>query len=379
MYQYQSDNTYFAQISEGLEEEGRKELSWLGATRIKDEYRGFTFNADKASLYRINYKARLITRVLAPLKRFRCKDQEVLYQQIRSIEWGDFLSETDTFAVFSNVSDSSIDNSHFASLKIKDAIADYFRDKTGIRPNIDTRSPDLWINLHLRHNDAVVSIDTSGGSLHKRGYRIKSVEAPMQETLAAAIIQMSDWDGEQMLYDPMCGSGTLLCEALMYCCNIPAGYLKHSFGFKRLPDFDESAWKEILIKGKKQIRQLPDGLICGSDMSRQAITATINNINKLPGGKFVELSTLPFQEIGNLSDTLIVCNPPYGIRLSKGKNMASFYKNLGDFLKLKCQGSTAYIYFGDRSYIKNMGLRASWKKPLKNGGLDGRLVKYEMY
>lgn len=379
MYTYQKTNEYFAQIAGGLEEEGRKELSWLGAKKIVEEYRGLTFKADKATLYRVNYKSRLVSRVLAPIASFKCKDQDALYNAARAINWSDFLTEENTFAVFANVSDSNIDNSHFASLKLKDAVADYFRDTTDIRPNVDTKNPDLWINLHIRRNNAVISIDTSGGSLHRRGYRIKKVDAPMQETLAAAIIQLSEWDGEQNLYDPMCGSGTLLCEALMYAGNIPAGYLRNNFGFKHLPDFDPAIWNEILRKGKKQIRQLPQGLITGSDISRQAVTASIANVNKLPGGKLIEFSTLDFREIGNLNDTLIVCNPPYGIRLQRGEDMSGFYKNLGDFLKMKCKGSTAYIYFGELKYLKNIGLKASWKIPLKNGGLDGRLAKYEMY
>lgn len=379
MYLYQSNNEYFAQIASGLEELGKKELAWLGATKIVGEFRGLRFKADKESLYRINYKSRLLTRVLAPIHAFKCPDQDALYKEARMIDWSDFLTESGTFAVFSNVSDSSINNSHFASLKLKDAIVDQFRDKTGQRPNVNTKEADIWFNLHIRKNQAVISVDTSGGSLHKRGYRKKTVEAPMQETLAAAIILYSEWDGEQPLYDPMCGSGTLLCEALMYACNIPSGYLKHTFGFSSLPDFDNSIWKSIQQKSKKQIRKIPDDIISGSDISHMAVSATRTNINQLPGGKWLQIMQTPFQDIGNLSNNMIVCNPPYGIRLGKGNDMAPLYKNLGDFLKCNCQGSTAFIYFGERNYIKNVGLKASLKIPLRNGGLDGRLVKYDLY
>lgn len=379
MYLYQSDNEYFAQIAGGLEEQGKKELAWLGATRIIDEFRGFRFKADKETLYRINYKSRLLTRVLAPIHAFKCPNQDVLYNQARMIDWSEFLTVDGTFAIFSNVSDSSINNSHFASLKLKDAIADHFRDKTGQRPNVDTKEADIWFNLHIQNNQAVISVDTSGGSLHKRGYRIKTVEAPMQETLAAAMILYSEWDGEQPLYDPMCGSGTLLCEAMMYACNIPSGFLKRDFGFRRLPDFDADLWKSVLQKSKKQMRKIPDDLISGSDISPKAVSATRTNINKIPGGKWIQVSQTPFQDIGNLTNTMIVCNPPYGIRLDKGKDMGPFYKNLGDFLKCNCQGSTAFIYFGDREHIKKVGLKATLKIPMKNGGLDGRLVKYDLY
>lgn len=379
MYQYQSNNEFFAQIADGLEDQGVKELSWLGATQIIKEYRGLRFKADKAALYRINYKSKLLTRVLAPLVSFPCHDQESLYKNARAIDWSDFLPETGTFAIFANVSESKINNSHFASLKFKDAIVDQFRDKTGQRPNIDTRNPDIWFNLHIRENKAVISVDTSGGSLHRRGYRKKTVDAPMQETLAAAIIELSEWDGEQPFYDPMCGSGTLLCEALMYACNIPAGYLRNNFGFLRLPDFEKSIWWDIQQKGRKQIRKIPDDIIAGSDILKSAVSAAKSNINLLPGGKDIQITQSAFEDIGNLSDCLIICNPPYGIRLEQGQDMGPLYKRLGDFLKLNCQGSTAYIYFGDRELIKKVGLRPTFKIPLKNGGLDGRLVKYELY
>ncbi|MBU1172429.1 MAG: class I SAM-dependent RNA methyltransferase [Proteobacteria bacterium] len=379
MYQYQSTNEYFAQIADGLEDQGVKELSWLGATQIIKEYRGLKFKADKAALYRVNYKAKLLTRVLAPLASFHCHDQDSLYKNARAIDWSDFLSDTGTFAIFANVSESKINNSHFASLKLKDAIVDQFRDKTGQRPNIDTRNPDIWFNLHIRDNQAVISVDTSGGSMHRRGYRKKTVDAPMQETVAAAIIELSEWDGEQPFYDPMCGSGTLLCEALMYASNIPAGYLRSNFGFTRLPDFDQPLWWDIQQVSRKQIRNIPEDLIAGSDILKSAVSAAKININLLPGGKVIQIDQTPFEDIGNLSDSLIICNPPYGIRLDRGQDMGPLYKRLGDFLKFKCQGSTAYIYFGDRELIKKIGLRPSFKIPLRNGGLDGRLVKYELY
>lgn len=379
MYLYQKNNEYFAQIANELIPDGKKELSWLGAENIKEEYRGLKFQADKESLYNINYKSRLVTRVLAPLVAFKCDNQQTLYNAAYSINWSDFISVEKTIAVFANVSDSSIDNSHFASLKLKDAVVDNFRDQTGIRPNIDTKNPDLWINLYLRHDDAIISIDTSGGTLHKRGYKKKSVEAPIQETLAAEIIQLTDWDTEQPLYDPMCGSGTLLCEALMYCANIPAGYLRTNFGFRYLPDFDASIWENIQNKGEKRIMLPESGVISGSDISTVSVGATIANLKNLPGGNTIKISQSSFQDLDNVVNSVIVCNPPYGIRLQRGEDMSVFYKEFGDFLKTNCKGSTAYIYFGDRSYIKKIGLKASWKKPLTNGGLDGRLAKYEMY
>lgn len=379
MYLYQKNNSYFAQMARELIPDGKKELSWLGATDLREEFRGIKFKADKASLYRINYKSRFATRILAPLSSFRCQNQDELYRNGRKVKWKDFLSTDTTFAIFANVSESSINNSHFASLRLKDAVADYFVETTGIRPNVETRRPDLWINLHIRKDFATISIDTSGGSLHKRGYRKNGLDAPMQETLAAEIIQQTDWDTEQPLADPMCGSGTLLCEALMYCANIPSGYLRQNFGFRHLPDFKPKIWETILEKSRKKIFSVSKGLITGSDISEAAVKAARLNLKNIPGGDSVKIFRAPFDELNSLESHLIVTNPPYGIRLEGGRDLSGFYKSLGDFLKNKCKGSTAYVYFGERSWLKAIGLKPSWKKPLKNGGLDGRLAKFELY
>jgi putative N6-adenine-specific DNA methylase len=201
----------------------------------------------------------------------------------------------------------------------------------------------------------------------------------MQETLAAAIIRLSGWNGETPLYDPMCGSGTLLFEALMHACRIPAAYLRRSFGFRFMPDFEECTWESVKREADKHMRPLPKGLIAGSDSSAQAVEMARMNSRNLPSGKEVRLSRMRFQDIGSLRDTTVVCNPPYGLRMKKSEDMGTFMKELGDFLKQRCTGSTAYVYFGNRELIKKVGLRSAWKKPLKNGQLDGRLVKYELY
>ncbi len=379
MFLYQENNTYFAQIASGLEEEAEKELGWFGAKNTQRQPRGIRFQADKAALYRINYKSRLITRVLAPLISFPCTNGDELYEAASAVKWRRFLNVRETFAVFSNVSDSTIDNSHFASLRLKDAIADCFTRFRGKRPDVDTKNPDVWFNIHIHKDEAVVSLDTSGGSLHKRGYRKRSVDAPMQETVAAAMIQLSDWDGESPIIDPMCGSGTLLSEAHMYACNIPAGYLKQKFGFEHLPDYDETIWTDVKKKSDKRIIKLDKGLISGNDINEKAAKAAMKNVNALPGGNRISISIGHFENVEVPEDAVIMCNPPYGIRLKSKEGMDVFYKKLGDFLKQKCKGCSAYIYFGEPKYLKNIGLKAEWKKNLRNGGLDGKLAKYEMY
>jgi len=380
MFDYQQTNSFFAQIADGLEELGYDELSALGAKNIRPVYRGLYFEADKAVLYRINYMARLITRVLAPLTEFPCYHTDVLYKKAKSsIRWEDFFDVKKTFAIFSTVSDSKITHSQYAGLRLKDAIADYFREHFNKRPDVDSENPDIWINLHIEKDDAIISLDTSGGSLHRRGYRKESVAAPMQETVAAAIIQLIEWDGLKPLYDPMCGSGTLLCEALMNYCQMPAGILRKKFGFMYLPDYDDILWSSVKKRADQQIRELPEGLIAGSDILREAVSASRQNFRNLLYGNRVKLDVADFNNIRELKDSVILCNPPYGIRLKKEEDTGEFYKSLGDFFKKRCQGSTAFVYFGNREMIKHIGLKSSWKRPLKHGGLDGRLVKYEMY
>ena len=379
MYLYQKTNQYFAQISAGMEEIGAAELEELGAENIKASHRGIYFEADQKTLYRINYCSRMISRVLAPLKKFQCHQTRYLYSKAREIDWSDFFDADKTFAIFANVSHSKIRHSQYAALILKDAIVDQFRDATGTRPNIQKTEPDVWINLHIENNYATISWDTSGGSLHRRGYRVESVEAPMQETLAAAIIRLSEWQGTTMLYDPFCGSGTLLAEALMAYRNIPAGILRQQFGFEYLPDFDYAAWEDVKKESLAKIQKLDSDLIAGSDISGEAILIAKHNLTRLAGGDKIQLAVKDFAEIDRLENTTIVCNPPYGIRQGEKKEISKLYKSLGDFLKQKCQGSSAFIYFGDRSLIPAIGLKPSWRKPLRNGGLDGRLAKFEIY
>lgn len=379
MFTYQKTNRFFAQIAGGLEELGSEELVSLGAYEVKPIYRGIYFKADKYALYRIIYMSRLCSRILALLLRFDCHSTKYLYKTAMNIDWHELLSKNSTFAVFATVSNSKINHSQYAALCLKDAIVDYCRNKFGARPNVDTRNPDIRFNLHIENNKAAVSIDMSGGSLHRRGYRQVGVEAPMQETLAAAIIRLTGWQGEQPLLDPMCGSGTLLGEALMHYCRIPAGGLRNRFGFEMMHDYDAIVWKQVQDETAKQIRQPEAGLIRGSDMDRQAVMAAATNLKLLPHGQKISLKTASFQNIGKVQNSIIVSNPPYGIRLTSKGGMVGFMQELGRFLKQQCRGSTAYIYFGKRELSKKIGLKSSWKKPLKHGGLDGILVKYVIY
>jgi putative N6-adenine-specific DNA methylase len=379
IYSYQKNSRFFAQIADGMEELGVEELTRLGAEEVKPTFRGLYFSADKEALYRINYTARIISRVLAPLMTFDCHSTDYLYKTARTIPWTDLFSLDKTFVISATVSNSKIRHSQYAGLVLKDAIVDSFRDRYNERPNVERINADICFNLHISHNKATIYLDTSGGSLHRRGYRQEALDAPMQETLAAAIIHLSGWDGQTPMYDPMCGSGTLLFEALMHYCRVPSAYLRESFGFRFMPDFDELIWDSIKREAQENIRPLTKGLIAGSDSSSQAIEIARMNSRNLPSGRNVRLSKCKFQDIESIRDTTIVCNPPYGLRMKNNMDMGTFMREFGDFLKQRCTGSAAYVYFGNRDLIKKVGLRSAWKKPLKNGPLDGRLVKYELY
>lgn len=378
-YNYQKSNRYFVQVADDLKTYAAEELTALGASDVLPAYRGLYLNADKETVYAMNFNSRLVNKILAPLISFDCHSDKYLYKTAYEIEWSDFLTPDMTFAVFASVSHSTIRHSKFAALRVKDAIADYFRNKSGKRPNVDTRNPDAWFSLHLENNFATISLDTSGGSLHRRGYRLHSVEAPMAETLAAAIIRLSEWQGNTPLVDPMCGSGTILCEGFMKQSGIPAGFLRNKFGFERLPDFDPELWKRVKSESFSNRRSVEKGLISGSDISDDAVRASKKNLENLQAGERVSIVTQDIFKLDGIRDATIICNPPYGIRMGKKNTMEYFYKSLGDFFKQKCKNSVAYVYFGERKYIKNIGLKAGWKKVLSNGPLDGRLVKFELY
>ena len=379
MYQYQNDNIYFAQVTGLMEELCGKELIRLGAKNLKIAYRGIYFEADFETLCRVNYTSRLITRVLAPLIEFNCRHTEVLTKTAMKIRWEDFLSVDQTFAITASVSNSEISNSLYALQCLKDGIADYFRDKFGKRPDVETINPDLRINLHIEKGKALISLDTSGESLHKRGYRLLAGEAPMQETLAAALIELSGWSGEEPLMDCMCGSGTILCEALMRYCNIPAQKFRVKFGFFRMPEFDKGRWELLKDFFDKQIRSLPNGLVNGNDRSLEAIKVAKANLSRLPYNDAVNITNKSFQKIDSFENGVLITNPPYGIRLEKDGDIKILYKELGDFLKQKCRGTSAFIFTGQPELRKSIGLKTTRRIPLSNGKLEGVLLQIDSY
>lgn len=378
-YIYEKESRYFAQVAETAKKMAGQELLELGAQNLSYVFRGIWFTASKSDFYRITQQARLLSRVLVPLATFACKDKDDLYKAARKIRWEELMTPKQTFSIAANVSESSINHSNFAGLRVKDAIADYFRDRTNHRPNVDPKDPFIIIHVHIHRDLATLALDASVGPLYKRGYREMAVSAPMQETVAAAIIRMSGWDGTMPLYDPMCGSGTLLAEALMAYCKIPAQIFRTRFGFEQLPDFDPQVWEDVQQRAKQAIRPLPPGLIAGSDIAEKAVTAARTNLMGLHYGANVTVEQKDFREIDRLENTLIVTNPPYGIRMGKDSDLKAFYRDVGIFLRERCRQCTALVYFGEPGFIKHVPLAPRWKEPLIIGGLDGKLVKYELH
>jgi putative N6-adenine-specific DNA methylase len=378
MFTYQKTNRYFAQIARGLEQYGAEELAGLGCQDVKPMFMGIYFDADPADLYRANYMSRLCTRILAPLLTFDCHSTKYLYKTARKIDWHELLSEKNTFAINASVTGSSIKHSQYAALCLKDAIVDHFRDRTGIRPDVDTENPDLWFHLRIERNRAIISLDTSGGSLHRRGYRQMSVEAPMQETVAAAIIRLSNWDGDTPLIDPLCGSGTILAEALMHRCRIPAAYLRQKFGFEMMPGYDRELWNQVRTEANNRIERLPGGLLSGSDVSAEAVKAALHNCRMLPHGDKIIIKNKRYQESSPARESIIVTNPPYGLRLKQNEGAERFMRELGDFLKKQKHCPAAYLYLGRPELLKELALRPAWQKPLLTGGLEGVLVRFDI-
>ena len=367
----------FVQVAGSLENYAAIELQELGAMVLRNVPRGIYIRAEERTLYRIVYESRLAQRLLYPLLIFDCHSEKYLYQQARKgVDWTKLFSLEESFGIEANVSSSIINHSLYASQLLKDAICDQFREAYGKRPDFEPKDPDLVLNLHLHQNKAQISLDLGGGSLHKRGYRTIAGAAPLQETLAAAIIRASGWQGEEPMVDPMCGSGTLLAEALMHYCRIPAAYLRTRFGVKYLPGHDPQLWEAVRKEANQAIRPLPDGLIRGSDISAANLDIATQNLSRLPYGGEVLLKTSDFNKLKAYNGLCIVTNPPYGIRIGEGGTIANLYNDLGNWLRTQCTGSTAVVLCGSAELARELKLRHRWLKNLKNGDLDTVLVKF---
>ncbi|MCF8298592.1 MAG: class I SAM-dependent RNA methyltransferase [Saprospiraceae bacterium] len=362
----------------GLEEVLAEELKAIGAEDISILKRAVSCKGDNELMYKANYLCRTALRVLKPIAVFEVDDEKDLYDKISKIDWLKIINVDGTLAIDAVVNNSTLTHSQYVSLKTKDAIVDQFRDKFGKRPSVDLKHPDIRINIHISRNNCTVSLDSSGDSLHKRGYRKTLGIAPINEVLAAGLILLSEWDKKSDFVDPMCGSGTILIEAAMMANNIPAGYYRKFFGFTKWMDFDKKLWEKILDDNKFDDLS-SEARIIGSDISPQAIAEARENLLNSELYTKIELKIAALKDLEPFENGgIMVCNPPYGVRVQTD-DIIELYKEIGDALKQKFRGFNAFVISSDLRAIKFIGLKPSKKIIIFNGPLECRYNKFEIY
>ena len=365
-----------AKTFKGLEEVLAQELIELGANEVQIGRRAVSFRGDKALLYRANFCLRTALRILVPVSSFKAKDTDTLYARLKDINWSQYMTADSTFAIDATVYSESFKNSRFVTYRVKDAIADYWIEHAHKRPNVDVEDPALRINIHIANEQVTLSLDSSGESLHKRGYRVATTEAPISEVLAAGMLLIAGWKGQSDFYDPMCGSGTLPIEAALIARNIAPGVFRSSFAFEKWPDFDTDLWSDI-YNDDSQEREF-NHKIYGSDASFFAIQQATKNIKAAGVQKDVELKQIRLEELKG-GEGLVMINPPYGERLASNKDMEELYGKIGSALKHQFVGATAWIISSNAAAMKCIGLKPSQKLHLLNGELDCQFNKYELF
>ena len=371
-----------AKTFKGLEEVLAQELIELGANDVQLERRAVSFRGDKALLYRANFCLRTAIRILVPISSFKAKDTDAIYNQLLKLDWSRYMTVNSTFAIDATVYSESFRNSRFVTYRVKDAIVDYWQERAHQRPNVSVQSPDLTINIHIANEQVTLSLDSSGESLHKRGYRVATTEAPINEVLAAGMLRLAGWQGQSDFYDPMCGSGTLLIEAALMARNIAPGVFRSSFAFEKWPDFDADLWNDI-YNDDSQEREFTHR-IYGSDASFYAIQQAAKNVKSAGLQKDIELRQIRMEEIKMVNGTcetgaLVMMNPPYGERLKSNKEMEDLYGAIGTALKHQFTGATAWIISSNAAAMKCIGLKPSKKYHLLNGELDCQFNHYDLF
>lgn len=367
-----------AKTFRGLEDVLYNELVNIGAADLKKGNRMVEFTGDKALMYKANFHLRTALRVLKPIAEFKVKNETELYNSVQTIDWNKYFDLENTFAVDSVVHSDYFSHSKYVALKVKDSIVDQFREKFKKRPNVEVENPDIRISIHISHNICTVSLDSSGDSLHKRGYRIKTHKAPLNEVLAAGMILISGWDKKSVFIDPMCGSGTLVIEAAMIANNIPPGIYRKKFGFETWKDFDSELLEEI-YEEESPASEIEIKVI-GSDVSEIAIRISKDNIDNATLKRKIELFIKPIEDFIPPNDEtgIVITNPPYGERIKKNE-INDFYKLLGDRFKNSFKGYNIWVLSSNFEAIKHIGLHPSKKITLFNGALECKFFNYTIY
>jgi putative N6-adenine-specific DNA methylase len=373
-------NQYFATVARGLEPIAAQELERLGAKDVRPDFTGVHFTGNLALMYRVNLWARTIFRVLATLREFPCPDATSLYKEVQKIDWQQYLQPHNTLAVNATGGNRKLNHTHYTALQVKNAIVDQQRRQFGQRSSIDTENPDILINAHIYQDRCILSLDSSGTSLHRRGYRPAVGLAPLKETLAAALLDIAEWEPSLPFLDPLCGSGTLPLEASLKALNIAPGLFRHQFAFEKWPNFDEALWKQLLDDAESSELSTLKAPILGSDKDPDILNQARINAEQCGVADRVKFTQTELQELEAPADKgVIICNPPYGERLGDATELGDFYKLLGDIFKQRFRGWTAFVLTGNKELAKRVGLRAARRIPVYNGSISCTFLKYELY
>ena len=370
-----------AKTFKGLEQVLAKELIDLGANNVQVERRAVSFTGDKRMLYTANFCLRTASRILVPIATFKAKTTDEIYQQIKQQDWAQHMTAKTTFQIDATVYSDLFRHSQFITYRVKDAIVDWWMEHGGVRPSVQLTNPDLYINVHIAGDLVTVSLDSSGESLHKRGYRVANTQAPINEALAAGMLLLAGWKGESDFYDPMCGSGTLLIEAALIARNIAPGIYRKGFAFEKWADFDADLFEDIYSDDSRE-REFQHK-IYGSDAGFYAVQAATKNVQSANLQRDIEIKQIRVQELKladkNTDGALVMMNPPYGERLSQDKDVLRLYQDMGTTLKHQFNGATAWIISSNEDALKCVGLRPAKRVRLVNGDLDCLFNQYVLF
>jgi putative N6-adenine-specific DNA methylase len=371
---------YFATCARGLEPILADELTRLRALDVRPGRGGVAFAGDRPLLYRANLWLRTAIRVLVPILDAPAASSDELYEAVRSLEWSRYLTPDHTLAVDANVRDSAITHSQYSARRVKDAICDQFRERTGRRPSVDTHRPMIGLNLHVYRNTATLSLDSSGDSLHKRGYRPVQTIAPLNEALAAALVLRSGWSGNTSFVDPLCGSGTLPIEAAWIALNRPPGLTRKHFGFMGWMDFDVAEWTAIRDEARQHVSKSPAHPIIGADQRRDVIEMSRANARAAGIGNLAQFEVTALQNFRPPAGPpgTLICNPPYGERIGDEQELVGLYRKLGEVIRKRLAGWNMWVFTGNERLADEIGLRRTEEVALFNGKIPCRFIHYSV-
>ena len=370
-----------AKTFKGLEDVLAKELIELGANNVQIQRRAVAFSGDKRMLYTANFCLRTASRVLVPIATFKAKSADDIYLQVKQLDWSQYMTAKTTFQIDATVYSDLFRHSQFVTYRVKDAIVDWWMEHEGKRPSVQLTNPDVYLNVHIAGDTVTLSLDSSGESLHKRGYRVANTQAPINEALAAGMLLLAGWNGQGDFYDPMCGSGTLLIEAALIARNIAPGIYRKGFAFEKWANFDADLFEDISSDDSRE-RDFQHK-IYGSDAGFYAVQAANKNIQSAHLQRDIEVKQIRIQELKlaekHTEGALIMINPPYGERLAQDRDVLRLYQDMGTTLKHQFSGATAWIISSNEEALKCIGLRPAKKIHLVNGDLECLFNKYELF